>query len=93
MTHLPTEVAGRWFHLFLITDLYSRKIIGREVPDGDSADHAARLVQRTSLTDGMAVRPGNQRCTVTIVPCSRPPRCWRCRIGWASTVLLVATCE
>lgn len=28
MTYLPTTVIGRWFHLYLILDLYSRKIVG-----------------------------------------------------------------
>lgn len=61
MTYLPADVAGRWFHLFLIMDLYSRKIIGWEVHDSDSADHATRLVQRTALTEGIATQPTDQR--------------------------------
>ena len=28
MTYLPATVLGRWFHLYLILDLYSRKVIG-----------------------------------------------------------------
>ncbi|SPK77250.1 protein of unknown function (plasmid) [Cupriavidus taiwanensis] len=28
MTYLPAEVAGRWFYLYLILDVYSRKIVG-----------------------------------------------------------------
>jgi putative transposase len=31
MTYLPATVIGRWFHLYLILDLYSRKIVGWEV--------------------------------------------------------------
>jgi len=27
MTYLPALVMGRWFHLYLILDLYSRKIV------------------------------------------------------------------
>ncbi|MFP5580326.1 MAG: DDE-type integrase/transposase/recombinase, partial [Acidimicrobiia bacterium] len=30
MTYLPTQVQGRWFYLYLIQDLYSRKIVGWE---------------------------------------------------------------
>jgi transposase InsO family protein len=37
---------GRWFHLYLILDLYSRKIVGAEVHDSDDADHAVHLVRR-----------------------------------------------
>lgn len=54
MTYLPATVQGRWFYLYLILDLYSRKIVGWEVHGTDEADHAARLVQRTSLAEGIA---------------------------------------
>ena len=54
MTYLPATVMGRWFHLYLILDLYSRKIVGWEVHDTDDADHAAHLVRRTALAEGIA---------------------------------------
>ena len=60
MTFLPATVQGRWFYLYLILDLYSRKIVGFEVHNTDSADHAAHLARRTALTEGvhaMPVRP------------------------------------
>lgn len=43
MTYLP----GRWFHLYLILDLYSRKIVGAEV-------HASS----TSAVSSPAAQPG-----------------------------------
>lgn len=61
MTYLPTEVVGRWLHLFLILDLYSRKIVGWEVHDSDGAEHATQLVQRTALTEQIALRAPEQR--------------------------------
>jgi putative transposase len=54
MTYLPAPVMGRWFYLYLILDLYSRKIVGWEVHDVDHADHAAHLVRRTALAEGIA---------------------------------------
>jgi transposase InsO family protein len=54
MTYLPAEVTGRWFFLYLILDLYSRKIVGWEVHDRDHADHAVHLVRRTALAEGIA---------------------------------------
>jgi hypothetical protein len=51
MTYLPACVVGRWFHLYLILDLYSRKIVGWEVHDRDDAQHAAHLVRRTALSE------------------------------------------
>ena len=54
MTYLPAVVTGRWFHLYLILDLYSRKIVGSEVHDSDHCDHAVHLVRRTALAEGIA---------------------------------------
>ncbi len=60
VTFLPARVQGRWFYLYLILDLYSRTVVGFEVHDTDSADHAAHLAKRTALAEGvhgMAVKP------------------------------------
>lgn len=54
MTYLPATVVGGWFYLYLILDLYSRKIVGWEVHEKDCADHAAHLVRRTALAEGIA---------------------------------------
>lgn len=54
MTYLPTKVMGRWFYLYLILDLYSRKIVGAEVHGRDDSEHAAHLVRRTALAEGIA---------------------------------------
>jgi len=54
MTYLPAEVAGQWSYLYLILDLYSRKIVGWEVHERDDASHAAHLVRRTALAEGIA---------------------------------------
>jgi putative transposase len=51
MTYLPTIVAGVWFYLYLILDLYSRKIVGWEIHATDSADYAAHLVRRTAFAE------------------------------------------
>ncbi len=60
VTFLPTQIQGCWFYFYLILDLYSRKIVGFEVHDSDSAEHAAHLVRRTALAEGvhaMSARP------------------------------------
>lgn len=57
MTFLPAAVLGRWFYLYLILDVYSRKIVGFEVHDSDDADHAAHLVKRTALAEGIHAMP------------------------------------
>jgi putative transposase len=55
MTFLPAEVLGRFFYLYLVLDLYSRKIIGWEVHETDSSDHAVELVRRTALAENIHV--------------------------------------
>ena len=61
MTYLPTTVLGHWFYLYLILDLYSRKIVGFEVHSEDDGDHAARLVHRTALAEDIALIPRPDR--------------------------------
>lgn len=53
VTWLPSTVGGRWFYLFLILDLFSRKIVAHEVHDADNAEHATELVKRAALAEGV----------------------------------------
>jgi putative transposase len=57
VTFLPAPIQGRWFYFYLILDLYSRKIVGFEVHDTDSAEHAAHLARRTALAEGVQAKP------------------------------------
>jgi putative transposase len=53
MTYLPTQVRGVWCYLYLILDIYSRKIVGFEVHDTDDSAHAVELLRRTALVEGL----------------------------------------
>jgi putative transposase len=57
VTFLPAQVQGHWFYLYLILDLYSRKVVGFEVQDTDSAEHAAHLAKRTAFAEGVHAMP------------------------------------
>jgi putative transposase len=57
VTFLPARVQGRWFYLYLILDLFSRKIVGFEVQDTDTAEHAAHLIRRTAFAEGIPAMP------------------------------------
>jgi transposase InsO family protein len=57
MTYLPAKVVGQWFYLYLILDVYSRKIVGFEVQQTDSSDHAVALLRRTALAEGIHALP------------------------------------
>jgi putative transposase len=54
MTYLPSPVKGQFFYLYMILDVFSRKIVGWEVHERDSAEHAADLLKRTTLAEGIA---------------------------------------
>jgi putative transposase len=53
MSYLPTRVLGVWCYLYLILDIYSRKIVGFEVHESDDSDHAVALLRRTALAEGV----------------------------------------
>ncbi len=57
ITWLASDVRGRFFFLYLILDLFSRKIVGWEVHEHESALHARDLVQQTVWKEGCIGRP------------------------------------
>ena len=54
---LPGPVKGLFFYLDLIVDLYSRKIVGWEVYECESAAYAAEVVRRAVLAEGCIDHP------------------------------------
>jgi putative transposase len=46
ITWLPTTVRGVYLHLYLVMDVWSRRIVGWCMANGDSADIAAELITR-----------------------------------------------
>jgi len=53
MSFLPTQVLGVWCFMYLILDVYSRKIVGFEVHETDDSEHAVELLRRTALAEGL----------------------------------------
>ncbi|MEF3108389.1 IS3 family transposase [Raoultella sp. WB_B2P2-3] len=51
ITWLPSVVRGRWYYLYLVEDVFSRKITGAEVYETESGEQAAALMQRTVLRE------------------------------------------
>jgi putative transposase len=47
ITYLRAPVRGTFYYLYLLEDLYSRRIVGWQVLDAESAEAAALLVERT----------------------------------------------
>ena len=57
ITYLATTVQGMFFYLYLIMDVYSRKIVGLEVFDAELAEHATTVVRRAYLREAVAGQP------------------------------------
>jgi transposase InsO family protein len=46
ISHLPGITKGKHFYLYMILDIFSRKIVGVEVHDQELGEYAAALLQR-----------------------------------------------
>jgi len=57
ITWLPGPARGLFFYLYLILDLYSRKVVAWEVHDTEASDLAARLIHQACLAEGITTRP------------------------------------
>ena len=57
ISYLPSQVRGLFFYLYLIIDIYSRKIVGWEVHEHEGGDEAAELIQRTVLREQCFHKP------------------------------------
>lgn len=57
ITWMPGPVAGMFFYLYLIVDIFSRKIVGWEVHERESADLAAVLIRQAVLAEGCFMQP------------------------------------
>jgi putative transposase len=51
ITYLKSNVRGRFFYLYLVVDVFSRKVVGFDVHEHECAERAASLVARTVATE------------------------------------------
>lgn len=80
ISYLPTGVRGVYFYLYLFVDLFSRRIVGWQVYDSESADLASQLLQ--AICERQVIEPN--RLTVHSdngspmkgKPCSPPGSVW-----------------
>ena len=54
ITLLPTTVRGRFVYLYLVLDLFSRKIVAWRVHAEEDGLHAARLMEEAIVDEGLA---------------------------------------
>ena len=58
ITYLNGPIKGTHYYLYLISDLFSRKIVGWEVWEEESAEHASELIRRTTMLEKIATGDG-----------------------------------
>jgi transposase InsO family protein len=51
ISYLPTRVQGLYFYLYLIVDVYSRKIVGFSIHDQESSHYAAQLITQACFDE------------------------------------------
>jgi putative transposase len=57
ITWMPGPALGMFFYLYLIVDIFSRKIVGWEVHEREGAELAAVLIRQAVLAEGCTLRP------------------------------------
>lgn len=54
ITYLPTPVRGLYFYLYMIMDIYSRKIVGWSVHETECSQQASDLIKQACLDENVA---------------------------------------
>jgi putative transposase len=54
ITYLATTIAGVFFRLYLVMDIYSRKVVGWELHEREAAEYAAILLRKACLSEGVS---------------------------------------
>ena len=53
ITYLTSDIRGKYFYLYLFLDVFSRKIVGFDVFDEQSAEHASEVVSAAYMTESV----------------------------------------
>ena len=54
ITYLPTAVRGQFYRLYMVLDIYSRKVVGWEIHGEELAAHAAALIDKACKREHIA---------------------------------------
>lgn len=57
ITYLSTSIRGIYYKLYMIVDIYSRKIVGWEVWEEETGEHASELVEKSVMTERIMKTP------------------------------------
>ena len=53
ITYLASNIKGLFYRLYMVMDIYSRKIVGWEVHTEENSMHAATLIEKACLAEGI----------------------------------------
>jgi len=53
ITFLASSIRGAFYWLYLVEDIYSRKLVSWEIHENETAEHASVLIRKTCLTEGI----------------------------------------
>jgi transposase InsO family protein len=56
ITFLATMITGMFYRLYLVIDIYSRKIVGWEIHENETAEHASILISKACLAEGVIAK-------------------------------------
>ncbi|MGO1357157.1 IS3 family transposase [Alkalibacterium gilvum] len=56
ITYLNGPIKGRHYYLYMISDIFSRKIVAWEVWEEESADHASELITKAVISEKLTTR-------------------------------------
>ncbi|MCU7816695.1 MAG: DDE-type integrase/transposase/recombinase [Candidatus Thiodiazotropha sp. (ex Rostrolucina anterorostrata)] len=51
---MATTITGIFHRLYLVMDIYSRKIVGWEIHENETTDHASLLIRKACLAEGIS---------------------------------------
>ena len=57
VTYLPTHIRGQFLFLYLIIDIFSRKIVGAEVFEAENVANSATVIERAVLRESVLHHP------------------------------------
>ena len=57
ISYIPSRVRGQFWYLYLILDIYSRKIVGWEIHSQESGELASELINRTVMAEKCTKSP------------------------------------
>ena len=53
ITYLASIIRGSFYRLYLVLDIFSRKIVGWEVHENELAEHASLMIRKACLAEGI----------------------------------------